>query len=137
MEKVEEEVEKNVLYMDTAVYLSEFVGQEFEGTIITVSNNGICVQLDNLLEGRVRNKNLEGEYAYNPLTFTLISLDNTGDYYVGDRLKLQLKETSIDSKSVDFVVLEKIKENTIKDKKHSNQFVKIKALDDRNRKTSF
>ena len=135
MEKVEEDVEKNVLYMDTAAYLSDYIGEEFEGTVITLSNNGICIQLDNLLEGKVRNRNLEGEYAYNPLTFTLISLDNKGNYYVGDRLRLQLKDTNIDTKSVDFVVLEKIKENVIKDKKHSNQFVKLKASEDRNKKT--
>ena len=135
MEKVEEDVEKNVLYMDTALYLSNYVGQEFEGTIITVSNNGICVQLDNLLEGKVRNRNLDGEYAYNPLTFTLVSLDDKGNYYVGDRLKLQLVDTNAESKNVDFIVLEKLKENVIKDKHHSNQFVKMKGQEDKNKKT--
>jgi len=134
MEKVEEDVEKNVLYMDTSLYLSDYIGEEFEGTIITVSNNGICVQLDNLLEGRVRNRNLNGDYIYNPLTFTLISLEDKGNYYVGDRLKLKLVDTNIDTKSVDFVVLEKIKENVIKDKHHSNQFIKIKGQDDKNKK---
>lgn len=135
MEKVEEEVEKNVLYMDTASYLSNYIGEEFQATIITVSNNGICVQLDNLLEGRVRNRYLDGEYAYNPLTFTLVSLDNKNNYYVGDRLRLKLEATSIENKNVDFVILEKIKENAIKDYHHTNQFVKLKAKEDRNRKT--
>ena len=134
MEKVEEEVEKNVLYMDTASYMSDFIGQEFFGTIITLSNNGICVQLDNLLEGRVRNSNLDGDYIYNPSTFTLVSLDGRGNFYVGDRLKLRLSNTSIDTKNVDFKVIEKINENTIRDSKHSNQYVKsIGQLDRKNK----
>ena len=135
MEKVEEEVEKNVLYLDTALYLSNFIGEEFEATVITLSNNGICVQLDNLLEGKVRNRNLVGEYVYNPLNFTLVSIESKGNYYVGDRLKLKLVNTSPESKVVDFVVLEKIKENVIKDRHLSNQFIKIKTLEEKNRKT--
>ena len=126
MEKVEEEIEKNVLYMDTASYLSNYVGQEFEATVITVSNNGICVQLDNLLEGKIRTSNLNGEYVCNPLTFTLLSLNDKGNYYVGDRLKLELINTSSENKSVDFIIKEKIKENVIKDYHHSNQLIKMK-----------
>ncbi len=129
MERVEEDVEKNVLYMEMAAYLNEFIGQEFEGTVVTLSNNGICVQLDNLLEGKVRSRHLPGEYVYNPQTFTLLSMENKGNYYVGDRLKLKLIDTSTDTKSVDFIVLEKIKENTIKDKHHSNEYVKSKVQD--------
>ena len=134
MERVEEDVEKNVLYMDSAVYLSNFIGEEFEGTVISVSNNGICIQLDNLLEGKVRNRNLEGDYVCNPDTFTLLSIDNTSNFYVGDRLKLKLIESDKNTKQIDFVVLKKIKENTIKDAKHSNQFILKKAKDEKIKK---
>ncbi len=129
MEKVEEQVEKNVHYMDTAVYLQSFVGQEFEGTIISLGNNGITIQLDNLLEGRIRTKSLPGKYAYNPETFTLLSLDGFDSYYVGDRLKMRLTATDKDSKTVDFVALEKVKENRIMDPHNTNQYVKSKAKD--------
>jgi len=134
MEKVEEDVEKNVLYMDSAVYLSQFIGQEFEGTVISVSNNGICIQLDNLVEGKVRCRNLEGDYVCNPETFTLLSINNTSNFYVGDRLRLKLVESNKDTKQIDFSVLEKIKENTIKDAKRSNQFIIKKAKDERIKK---
>lgn len=131
MEKVAEEVEKNVLYMDAATYLSNYVGQEFEATVVTLSNNGICVQLDNLLEGRVRNRYLDGEYVYNQKTFTLVDLDGKNNYYVGDRLRLRLINASKETKSVDFVVIEKLYENTIKDKNKSNQYVKSRATEKR------
>jgi ribonuclease R len=134
MEKVAEEVEKNVLYMDTAQYLGKYVGQEFEGTIITLSDKGICVQIEDLLEGKIRNRYLDGDYIYNPETYTLVSLSGKCNYYLGDQLRLKLIGTSTDTKSVDFEVLEKIKENNIRDRHHSNQYVKSKAQDNRNRR---
>ena len=131
MERVEEDVEKNVGLLDTSVYMSQFIGQEFEGTVICVSNNGLTIQLDNQLEGRVRTRNMDGEYVYNSETYTMLSLDGKDDYYVGDRLRLKLIEADKDTKSVDFSVIEKIKENRIIDK-NSNDKVKYKA---RNKKT--
>ena len=131
MERVEEDVEKNVGLLDTAVYMSQFVGQEFEGTVICVSNSGLTIQLDNQLEGRVRTRNLDGEYAYNTETYTMLSLEGNDDYYVGDRLRLKLIEADKDTKSVDFSVIEKIKENRIIDK-DSNNKVKSKV---KNKKT--
>ena len=135
MERVEEEVEKNVALLDTSVYMSQFIGQEFEGTVICVSNNGLTIQLDNLLEGRVRTRNLEGSYAYNSDTYTLLSLEGNDNYYVGDRLRLRLLNADKEQKSVDFEVIEKIKENRIKSDEESNNKVKSKARDDKFKKT--
>ena len=134
MERVEEDVEKNVGYLDTAVYMSQFIGQEFEGTVICVSNNGLTIQLDNSIEGRVRTRNLDGEYAYNPETYTMLSLEGYEDYFVGDRLRLKLIEADKSTKSVDFSVIEKIKENRIIDKESNNK-VKTKVRNGKSKKT--
>ena len=134
MERVEEEVEKNVDLLDTSVYMSQFIGQEFEGTVICVSNNGLTVQLDNYLEGRIRTRNLDGEYAYNSETYTLLSLSGNDNYYVGDRLRLKLIDADKDSKSVDFSVIEKIKENRIIDEASNNK-VKSKVRNEKIKKT--
>ena len=134
MERVEEEVEKNVALMDTAVYMSQFIGEEFEGTVICVSNNGLTIQLDNLLEGRVRTRNLDGEYAYNPETYTMLSLAGKDNYYVGDRLRIKLISADKNTKSVDFSVIEKIKENRIIDKESNNK-VKTKVRNGKSKKT--
>ena len=134
MEKLAEEVEKNVLYMDTAAYLSKYVGQEFTGTIVSLSDKSIGVQLENLLEGCIRPRYYGGDYVYNDETYTLVSLSDNINYYLGDKLKLKLVDTSTTNKTVDFKVVEKIKENTIRDKHKSNQNVKSKVYDKRNRR---
>ena len=95
----------------------------------------IELELDNLLEGRVRTRYLEGSYTYNPETFTLLSMEGKENYYIGDRLKLKLLGTDKEQKSVDFAVVEKIKENRIYDVDDSNNKVRSKARDEKYRKT--
>ena len=131
MERLEETVEKNVKYLDTAVYLSRFVGQEFEGIITSVGSNSLVIQLDNLLEGRVKVSSLPGDYVTNSETFTLLSLSDRDNYYIGDRLKLRLADVNQEFKTVDFSVIEKIRENRIDDFANSNQNVKKKAYQNR------
>ena len=120
MERVAEEVEKNVQLMDTAKYFMNHIGEEYEGVITSISNHGFVVQLDNLLEGRVRTNSLPGDYIYNPNTFTLLSLDDQVSYFVGDRLKVKVIDANKENKTVEFTVVEKIRENPILDITHSN-----------------
>ncbi len=126
MERVEEEVEKKVLAMETGRYFQKHIHEVFEGTVVSVGRNGLLIQLDNLLEGMVRMRNLSGDYVYNPETFTLLSMDERESYYMGDRLKLRLVSSDPKSAIVDFKVLEKVKENPIIDPLKSNQKVKAK-----------
>lgn len=135
MERVEEEVEKQVNLMQTAEYLSQFVGEEFEGTITSLSGNGITITLDNMLEGRIRIRNLGGDYVYNPETFTLLNVNGGNDYYIGDRLRVKLEVASKENKTVEFSVVKKIYENDIPDKDKSNQYVKNLALDKKAKKS--
>ena len=113
MEKIAEQVERNVEALDTAVMLHDHEGEEFEGTVVSINNTSLAIQLDNLLEGKVRIVDLPGKYVYNAQTFTLLSTDGLSHYYIGDRLKLRLKSSNIETKSVDFEVIEKIRENPI------------------------
>ena len=134
MERVEEEVERNVDAMNTAIYLSNYIGQEFEGTIIDMGQNGITVQLDNLLEGRIKTSSLPGRYYYNPETFTLISLDGFDNYYIGDKLNMKLKSTDKEGKTVDFKAIGKVYENKFNEVEETNQLVKTREKDRRFRR---
>ena len=134
MEKVSEEVEKNVYLRDSVVYFSNHLEEEFEGTVISVSKGGLLIQLDNLLEGRIPTYSMPGgvnNYTYNPNTFTLLSLGEEDSYYLGDRLKVRVKSCDIENKIVNFSVLEKIHENRIQDTMQSNERLKCKRLEKR------
>lgn len=76
MERAADEAEAEVLSMKCAEFMSRFIGQNFEATVIGVSDHGLQVQLDNMIEGRVRLKDLSGGYECNSETYSLLSLDN-------------------------------------------------------------
>ena len=120
-ERVSDTAEDIVLRMKCSEYMSKHIGEEFEGTIISVSDRNIVVQLDNLIEGRILTKSLKGPYIYNPESFTLVSVDGNENYYYGDRLRVRVKSASKEEKTIDFEVVEKIDENFIRDKNSSNK----------------
>ena len=93
--------------------MQQFVGQEFEATVIGLSDKGIQLQLDSMIEGRVRPKHLPGDYEYNPETFSLLSLSGKDDYYIGDRLSVTLRSSDPESKHIDFSINGKVCENKL------------------------
>jgi ribonuclease R len=131
MERTADEAEQQTLRMKCSEYMEQHIGEEFEGTITGISDRGILVQLDNLVEGKVKPKYLFGDYVYNSETYTLLSIDGRDNYYIGDRLRVKVVAASKEEKTIDFEIVEKIKENTISDRNNSNQYVKSKAKTDR------
>lgn len=128
-ERIADHLEDETLRMKCSEYMEGHVGEEFVGTIIGISDRGIQVQLDNLVEGRIRIHNLDGDYVYNPTTFTLLSMNDSRNYYIGDRLVVKVLGASKEDKSIDFGVVSKIKENRILDYSNSNQYVKKRFRD--------
>ena len=124
MEKIADDAEQQVLYMKCAEFMKKQIGEEYKGTVIGISDRGLQVQLDNLVEGKVKIKDLKDHYAYNPLTYTLVSLNGGENYYLGDRLLVKVKSASKEDKTIDFEIKRKLEENLIEDIDKSNQLVK-------------
>lgn len=127
MERVSDDTERDVLRMLYAGYLENHIGEEFDATVINVSKDCLTVELDNLIEGTVRVKDLPGSYVHSPESYSLVSLDNEDNYYVGDRLRLKLKSSSKETRKIDFIVVDKINETDIVNSREINKSVKIKA----------
>ena len=131
MERISDDAERQTLMMKCSEYMQQHIGYIYYGIVIGVNERNILVQLDNMVEGRVRVNNLKGEYVFNPETFSLISLDGFDNYYIGDKLKLQVKAASKEEKTIDFSIVDKISEYCTDSSKESNQYVKIKAKENR------
>ena len=121
-ERSADECERMVELLKTAEYMEKHIGEEFIGTVVEIYNDGMQIELDNMVEGRVRQKDLKGKYIYYPDTLSYISLDNQEDYYLGDRLRLTVSYANKEKKEIDFQVVNKIEEN-----KHINQRKNNKA----------
>lgn len=110
-ERAADECERMVELMKVAEYMENHLGEEFIGTVVEIYNDGMQIELDNMVEGRVRQKDLKGKYVYYPQTLSYISLDNQEDYYLGDRLNLKVSYANKERKEVDFQVVSKVAEN--------------------------
>lgn len=129
-ERQADECERMVLLMKCAEYMEEHIGEEFTGTIVDIYHDGMQIELDNMVEGRVRLKDLKGKYVYYPLTQSYISLNNQEDYYLGDRLNLRVSYASKEKKEIDFQVINKIYEN---ERVSKNQNDKARVMEKKKR----
>ena len=97
MEKISDEAERDVLQMICAGYIEQHIGDEYEGIITGISQGCMTVLLDNYIEGTIRVKGMNGDYVYSPDSFSLVSLEDRNNYYIGDRLRLKLKSSSAET----------------------------------------
>ena len=101
------EAEREVEDMKMAEYMQDKIGQIFDGIISGVTNFGLFVMLDNLVEGLVHINTIETDYfTYVPEYFALIGHESKKIYRLGDKVKIKVVAASKEARTVDFVLLE-------------------------------
>ena len=95
-----QEAERDVLDMKMAEYMEGHVGEEYDGVISGVTNFGMFVQLDNLVEGLVHISTLDGYYEYIPEILSLVSENKR--YRLGDSVKVIAVAASKEASTIDF-----------------------------------
>lgn len=131
MERIADDAETKTLNMRCSEYMAKHIGEQYEGTVIGISHHGVQVQLDNMIEGKVKYKNMPGDYVYNSETFTLVSLDGQDNYFIGDRLLVEVVDANKENKTIDFKIISKVDENYIQNSDRSNNYVKMLAKRER------
>ena len=96
------EAERDVLDMKMAEYMMDHIGEEYTGIISGVTNFGLFVELDNLVEGLVHISTLNGYFTYIPEMLSLISFDKKTKYRVGDKVKVVVTNANKEGAIVDF-----------------------------------
>ena len=111
-EKLAEKCERAINAMKCAEYMEKHIGDTYKGRISQIDNSGITVQLDNLIEGRVKINSLPCHYEYNEETMSLVALDDTyDDYYYGDLLQVEVINASKENKTIEFDILKIMEQN--------------------------
>ncbi len=88
-----------------AVYMEDYIGEEFEGHISGITSFGIFVELSNGVEGLVKLHSLPDIFRYNEKSQTLVG-ENTGKVHrLGSKVKVQVENVNIDAKEIDFSLI--------------------------------
>lgn len=111
MERVAMEAEREVDDLKKAEYMSEKIGEEYEGIISSVTNFGMFVELPNTIEGLVHISNLDDDYyVYDEDHLCLIGERTKKIYRLGDEVKVKVAKVNLDSYEIDFDLFKDEKE---------------------------
>lgn len=104
-EKTAQETERDFDDLYMAKYMAKHLGDEYLGTISSVTNFGVYVKLDNTIEGLITMTSLDDDYyIYHEKSMCLIG-ENTGKKYeVGQRLDVVVARADIETRQIDFVL---------------------------------
>ncbi len=104
MERVEEKIEREVEQMKKAEYMSDRIGQVFEGIISHTTSYGFYVELPNTVDGMVSLQSLEGYYVYDPENMRYYSNENEQVFELGQKLKIIVKDANVKERLIDFTL---------------------------------
>lgn len=97
--------ERDVDDLWKAYLMKDRVGEVFEATISSVTNFGIFVTLDNTVEGLIKIEDLPMDtYMFLERQLKLKGVSHT--YSLGDKLKVELINTNLNTRNIDFKVAE-------------------------------
>jgi ribonuclease R len=100
------EAERDSVKLKQVEYLSDKIGQTFQGTISGVTENGLYVVLDDsYCEGMIRVSDLKDDYyVYNPQLHCLTGRSKGKKYRLGDSIQAKVTRTDLDKRQIDLTL---------------------------------
>ena len=111
-ERAAVECEREVDDMKMAEYMENHIGEKFEGMISGITNFGIFVELDNLIEGLARFQDMDDFYHYDEVTMTAVGERTRKKYRVGDRVLIKVVNANKEQHTIDFEIINKLECST-------------------------
>ncbi len=94
-----QQAERDIEDLYKSVYMTDFIGETFKGVIISVTNFGFFVELENTCEGLVPISALEGYYEFDEKTFTLYNGDSR--FSLGMEVEVIIEDVDIITRKTD------------------------------------
>jgi ribonuclease R len=99
-------LEREVVDMKKAEYISKFINKEFDGTINSITGFGIYVTLPNTVEGLVHISTLRDDYYHFDEDLMILTGERRKRIFrVGDKVRIKVTNTNISEGEVDFIIV--------------------------------
>ncbi|MGE7021341.1 ribonuclease R [Solibacillus cecembensis] len=103
------EAERDTDSLKKAQFMSDKIGEEFDGIISSVTNFGIFVELENTVEGLVHISNMADDYyRFDDRSLMMIGERTGRQFRIGDEVKIRVANVVIEESSVDFEIVDMI-----------------------------
>ena len=100
------EAERDSVKLKQVEFLSDRLGESFQGTISGVTENGLYVLIDDIYcEGMIRVSDLNDDYyVYHPKMHCLIGRSKGKKFRLGDSIKVKVTNTDLDRRHIDLTI---------------------------------
>lgn len=106
-ERRADEAERETDKLKKAEYMSERIGEEYDGIISGITAWGIFVELPNTVEGMIHVSKLPGDYfCYNESTYEMTGEKTGISYRLGEPVRVRVAGTDSLTKAIDFDLVE-------------------------------
>lgn len=124
MEKLAADAERSSIKYKQVQYLTDKIGQEFDGVISGVTEWGIFVEIiENHCEGMVRLRELRDDnYYFDEENYCLRGRKFGKVLTLGDTVRIEIKRADLVKKQLDFALVEVLEDsNKTQESRHKNQ----------------
>ena len=102
------ECEREVESMKMAEYMESHIGEQYKGVISGITNFGLFIKLDNLIEGLVHISELNDDhYNYNKNILAMVGERTNKTYKIGDKVEIEVIKASKETKNIDFKLVKR------------------------------
>lgn len=101
-EKVAQDAERQVEDIKMAEYMSERIGEVYKGRISSITNFGMFVELDNLIEGLVGYRTMDGYYEFDQENYRAIDYRTKKEFHIGDDVTIKVVNVDLNMGNIDF-----------------------------------
>ena len=107
-ERRAEEAERFVIKLKEIEYMSEHIGEEFDGVVSGLTSNFIFVELENTVEGAVSVAYMYDDFYYfDEEKYTMIGENSKKRYQLGDKVRIKVLKCDKIKCSIDFAIVDK------------------------------
>lgn len=106
-ERRAEEAEREVIKLKEIEYMSEHIGEEYDGVISGVTSNYIFVELENTIEGAVSVAYMYDDcYFFDEAEYAMIGEHSKKKYQLGDKVRIKVLKCDKIKKIIDFSIID-------------------------------
>lgn len=115
-ERVAEDAERELDDIKKTEYMSEKIGEKYDGIISSVTSFGLFVELPNTIEGLIHVTSLDDDYyIYDEKHLMLIGERKKKIYKIGDEVRIKVSKVNTDTHEIFFEFADKNDKNTAAD----------------------
>ncbi|MEG0371304.1 MAG: ribonuclease R [Clostridium sp.] len=110
-ERIAQEAERETNDLKKAEYMSERIGEVYNGLISSVTGFGIFVELENTIEGLVHISNLTDDYyIYDESRHLIMGEATKKAYKLGEKIKVKVAKVDMETRTIDFAIVKETQE---------------------------